>query len=137
MAKIVLISCSSKKRPEESEEFEAQDLYTSTLFKTSLQYAKLLNPKTIFILSACHYLLDLNKRITPYNVTLKEKTKKEKTEWGKKVFDQLDNKTDIKNDTFIILAGNEYIKPIEAAGLKLIKPLQGKRIGERIKFMAG
>jgi len=44
---------------------------------------------------------------------------------------------DLQNDEFIILAGQEYIKPIEGLIAKnnVKKPLDGKRVGERIKFM--
>lgn len=44
-----------------------------------MAYAKRQNPNKIFILSALHHLLDINKEIEPYDVTLsyipKEKSK--------------------------------------------------------------
>jgi len=57
MAKIVLISCSSKKSAHKS---KAKNLYISTLFRLSLAYAKKLKPDKIFILSAKYGLLNLN-----------------------------------------------------------------------------
>ena len=59
---IVFLSCVSKKR---NYPCEAQDLYTSDLFKKSLQYAKTLNPSKIYILSAKYGVLELTDRIRP------------------------------------------------------------------------
>lgn len=144
MKKIVLIACVSQKGDRKA---KAKDLYKSTLFKCSLAYAYKLNPDRIFILSALHHLLDIEKEIEPYDVTLskipKEKrkpglrvlTKEEKKEWGKKVLEKLTELADLKNDSFIILAGKEYIKPIEDAILHLVNPLNGLRQGERVKFL--
>jgi len=126
---------------------KAKDLYKSALFKSSLAYACKLNPDKIFILSALHHLLDLDKEIEPYNVTLsnvpKDKRKlglkilstSEKKEWGKKVIKQLAEKSDLKNDNFIILAGQEYIKPIIDNISRFTNPLKGLRQGERVKFL--
>jgi hypothetical protein len=146
MSKIILISCVSQKKETKS---KAKDLYTSTLFKSSLDYAQKLNPDKIFILSALHHLLDLDEEIEPYNVTLsavpKNKRKadliilsaKQKIEWGKKVIEMLTKEVDLKSDEFIFLAGNGYIKPLERCSLikNIKKPLDGLRVGERIKFM--
>ena len=60
MAKVVLISCVSKKLLHKS---MAQDLYVSPLFQKNLQYAKSLNSDKIFILSAKYGLLKLNEEI--------------------------------------------------------------------------
>jgi len=146
MKTIVLISCVSKKGKSKA---KARDLYQSALFKLSLAYAQSLNPDKIFILSALHHLLDPETEIEPYDVTLsnvpKNKRKpglkvlnaEEKDEWGKMVIDQLSRQTDIENDKFIILAGQEYIKPIN---MKLKKentylPLAGLRQGERLAYL--
>jgi len=145
MKQIILIACVSKKGDKKT---KAKDLYTSSLFKSSLSYAYKLNPDKIYILSALHHLLDLDKEIEPYNVTLsnvpKDKRKagliilstSEKKEWGKKVIEQLaEKKIDLKNDNFIILAGQEYIKPIIDSISHFINPLKGLRQGERVKFL--
>ena len=67
MAKIVLISCVSKKLSHKS---KAQELYISPLFRKNIQYAKSLNPDKIFILSAKYGLIKLEEEIEPYNKTL-------------------------------------------------------------------
>ncbi|HTB52003.1 MAG TPA: hypothetical protein VK718_04440 [Ferruginibacter sp.] len=142
--KIVLIACVSKKLNHKA---KAKDLYISQLFKTSMAYAQKQNPDKIFILSALYNLLDIDKEIEPYNITLcnvpknkrkpelKILNKKEKEEWGEKVIDQLSKLTDLKNDHFIILAGQEYIKPIIKGISHLINPLTGLGLGRRLKFL--
>ena len=144
MKKIVLISCVSKKL---STKAKAKDIYISTLFKYSLAYAYSIQPDEIFILSALHHVLELDKEIDPYDVTLcnvpKNKRKsglrvlnaREKNEWGEKVIDQLSELTDLENDTFIILAGHEYIKPIISHIKHVELPMDGLRQGERVKFL--
>ncbi len=144
MKQIILIACVSLKGDKKT---KAKDLYKSSLFKSSLAYAYKQNPDNIYILSALHHLLDLDKEIEPYDVTLsnvpKDKRKaglkilstSEKKEWGKKVIEQLSAKTDLKKDNFIILAGQEYIKPIIADISHFTNPLKGLRQGERVKFL--
>jgi hypothetical protein len=144
MKQIVLIACVSKKGDRKA---RAKDLYKSSLFKSSLAYAYKLNPDKIFILSALHHLIDLDKEIEPYNVTLSNvpKIKRkiglkilntiEKKNWGEKIIEQLSKQTDLQNDHFIILAGQEYIKPIIDNISHLRNPLKGLRQGERVKFL--
>jgi hypothetical protein len=142
MKRIVLISCVSSKAKSKA---KAKDLYKGPLFKNSLEYAISLKPHAIFILSAHYYLLELDKEIEPYDVTLsyvspkkKEKkpnlkvlTKEEAKIWGQKVLFMLNQKFDLKKDEFIILAGQSYVNPI-ASGLTNIKePLIGIKQGKR------
>ncbi len=142
--KVILIACVSQKGNKKT---KAKDLYISQLFKSSLAYANREKPDKIFILSALHHLLDIDKEIEPYDVTLsivpKAKRKpelkiltfSEKIDWGKKILEQLSEQTDLQNDEFIILAGQEYIKPIINSIRNLTNPLNGLRQGERLKFL--
>src|SRR5665647_769093 len=103
MKTVVLIACVSKKLDKKA---KAKNLYISSLFKNSLAYAYSLNPDKIFILSALHHLLDLERVIEPYNVTLSNVPKKkrkvglkvlnsqEKKEWGEKVIEMLSINSD-------------------------------------------
>jgi hypothetical protein len=123
MKRIVLISCVSRKGKTKA---KAKDLYKGPLFIKSLAYAKSLKPDNIFILSALYHLLDLEKEIEPYDVTLsyvspvkkaknpnlKILTKEEAKLWGLKVLEQLNEIADLKKAKFIILAGKSYIEPI-------------------------
>ena len=144
MKKIVLIACVSKKGNRKA---KAKDLYISPLFTNSLKYAMALEPDKIFILSALHHLLDLETKIEPYNVTLSNipKNKRspelkilnsfEKKEWGKKVIEMLAEQADLKNDQFIILAGQAYVKPIRHNLTHIKEPLSGLGIGKRVQFL--
>ena len=90
-------------------------------------------------------MLDLDKEIEPYDVTLsyvspekREKkpklkvlTKDEAKKWGQEVLKQLGNVADLKNDTFIILAGQSYLEPIKNGLTKIEEPLQGIVQGKR------
>ena len=127
MKTIILISCAAKKAKEKS---KAEDLYISPLFKKSLAYAKTLTTTdNIYILSAKHHLLALDKVIAPYDVSLqKDITKKEdRIKWGEKVIEELKKVADIKKDKFIILAGKDYVKPIKDRLVNVELPFDGVR----------
>ncbi|MCK9561642.1 MAG: hypothetical protein M0R02_02860 [Bacteroidales bacterium] len=132
MKKIVLISCVSKKGNNKT---RAKNLYKSPLFIKSLAYGQKLNPDKIYILSALHHLLDLDTEIEPYNLTLNKMTKSEKENWGKKVIEQLQQVSDIKKDTFIVLAGQNYLTPIQNSLTNIETPLNRKKIGERLQYL--
>jgi hypothetical protein len=141
---IVLIACVSQKKNIKA---KAKELYVSTLFKYSLKYAYSLKPDKVFILSALHHLLDLDKEIEPYNVTLsnvpKAKRKpglkvlnaEEKKIWGKEVIRMLSMQSDLQHDKFIVLAGQEYIKPIQAHIRYLDDRLLGLPQGKRVAYL--
>ena len=127
MKTIILISCAAKKAKEKS---KAEDLYISPLFKKSLAYAKTLTTTdNIYILSAKHHLLPLDKVIAPYDVSLKKDITKEedRVKWGEKVIEELKKVADIKKDKFIILAGKDYVKPIKDRLVNVELPFDGVR----------
>ena len=142
MQTVVLISCVSRKGKTRA---KAKDLYKGDLFKYSLAYAEALNPDKIHILSALHHLLDLEKEIDPYDVTLsylspsqrdkkpnlKILTKTEAKRWGEKVLEQLGEAADLKHDKFIILAGESYLNPIKNGLTNFEEPLKGVVQGNR------
>jgi hypothetical protein len=132
MKTIILISCVSKKGNYKT---KAKDLYVSPLFEKSLAYGNKLNPDEIFILSAKHHLLELDTEIEPYNITLNNMSKKDRIIWGDKVIEQLKKISDIKNDKFIILAGQNYLTPLQSKLTNIVTPLDGKKIGERLQFL--
>jgi len=145
--KIILISCCSTKL-NTTKEVKAEDLYISSVFKKSLEYAKLSKPYKIFIISAKYGLLNLDEPIKTYNVTLsyvpqKNRnqnliilSKQEKKEWAKKVVKQLkENDIVINNDDIEILAGQSYIKPLAPYITKRMEPLNGIGNGARLSFL--
>jgi len=140
MRTIALISC-SKKKLKTNKRVSAENLYSpSTLFSTSLKYARMRNVDQIAILSAKHHLLGLDTWIKPYNKTLKEMGKEEIEAWYSVTGDALyyyliGNKI----EKVILLAGKKYYKGlipyIKKTGCKILLPLKGMPIGERVAFM--
>jgi hypothetical protein len=136
MATIVLLSCTKSKTPYEA---PAQELYSaSPMFQKTLAYGKTLKPDKMYILSAKHHLVNLNQKLKPYDLTLKDFNKEEKEKWGEEVYKEMKQRgIDPNKNKFIFLAGNEYIKPL----LKYIPesnietPMSGKRFGQRLKWL--
>lgn len=132
MAKIVLISCVSKKLDHKA---EAGELYTSTLFKFGMKYAYSLNPDKIFILSAKYHLLDLDQMIEPYNTTLNDMSKTERKIWSHTVLEQLRKLTNLENDEFIFLAGENYRKYLLPHIKHYSIPMKGLGIGRQLSYL--
>jgi len=132
MKKIVLISCVSKKLDRKS---TAEKIYTSSLFKKNLAYAKSLKPSGIFILSAKHGLLKMTDEIEPYDKTLNKMRVSERKEWSKGVVNQLKSVTDLKNDEFTFLAGDKYRKYLLTELNRVKIPMQGLKIGEQLQWL--
>ena len=133
MKKIVLISCVSKKKDYPT---EAENIYESALFKYSLGYAKSLKPDDIYILSAHHGLLELDKKIEPYEKTLNKMGVRERREWSERVLKQMISKgLDLEKDKFVILAGNSYREYLVQHINNYEVPMEGLRIGEQLSFL--
>jgi hypothetical protein len=129
MARIVLISCVSKKLPTKA---KAKEIYISPLFKLGLRYARSLNPDNIFILSAKYGLLDLEREIEPYEQTLNKMKDEEVKGWAKNVLSELEKVADIRQDEFIFLAGERYRKYIAPNLAKYSVPMKGLGIGKQL-----
>ena len=133
MVKIILISCTSRKRDHKA---KAKYLYDkSSLFRRSLAYAMLLNPDKIFILSAKHHLLNLESEIEPYDVALNNMSSKERKIWAKKVLEQMSECSDLQQDHFIILAGQKYRQYLLPQLKSYEVPMQGLRIGKQLQYL--
>jgi hypothetical protein len=136
MAKIVFLSCTKSKT---SYEAPAQELYSaSPMFQKTLEYGKTLKPDKMYILSAKHHLVNLNQKLKPYDLTLKDFNKEEKEKWGEEVYKEMKSRgLNLEKDTFIFLAGNEYIKPLTKyiPEKNIETPMGGKRFGQRLKWL--
>ena len=136
MAKIVLLSCTKSKLPHPA---PAKDLYSaSPMFQKTLKYGESLDPDKMFILSAKHYLVPLDKELEPYDKTLKDMSAEEKTQWGEITAQQMKKAgLDLMQDKFIFLTGNEYLKPLLRfiPPQNVITPLAGKKFGERLSWL--
>ena len=138
MARIVLLSCTKAKLDKPA---PAQELYSpSPMFQKTKAYGESLKPDKTFILSAKHHLTPMDKQLEPYDLTLKNMKKDEKTKWGETVISQMKEKgIDPQKDTFIFLAGTEYIKPLAKyiPEENIEEPMKGRRFGERLKWLNG
>ncbi|HIH25724.1 hypothetical protein J4476_03395 [Candidatus Woesearchaeota archaeon] len=132
MAKIVLISCVSKKLSCKS---KAKDLYISSLFKFNLKYADSFFPDNIFILSAKYGLVSLDDIIDPYDMTLNNMNSKEIKLWADNVLVKLSKIADLKNDEFIFLAGDNYRKYLISSINNYKIPLKGLGIGKQLHYL--
>ena len=129
--KIVLISCVSMKN---NYPCKAREMYVSPLFKGAYSYAQKLNADKIFILSAKYGLLEEDTLIEPYNETLNTKKDLEIRAWADKVFAELQQKTDVKKDEFVFLAGEKYRKYLVARLTNVEIPLKGLGIGKQLAY---
>lgn len=136
MAKIVLLSCTKSKLDHRA---PAQELYSaSPMFRKTLEYGKSLQPDKMFILSAKHHLVPLNKELEPYDKTLKEMSADEKEKWGEETTNQMKSHgVNLNKDKFIFLTGNEYMKPFTKyiPESNIETPMNGKRMGERLQWL--
>ena len=132
MKKVVLISCVSKKL---SHQAKAKDLYISPLFKKNLEYAHRLKPDKIYILSAKHYLLNLDDMVEPYDLTLNKMRINELKVWSDIVIEQLRREINLSNDEVVFLAGENYRKFLIPKIQNYKIPMKGLKIGEQLKFL--
>jgi len=136
MAKVVLLSCTKSKTKHAA---PAQELYSaSPMFQKTLEYGKSLKPDKMYILSAKHHLVPLTKTLEPYDKTLKEMPKDEKEQWGEETIKQMRLAgINPEKDTFVFLTGSEYMKPFNQyiPDGNMEKPMEGKRFGERLKWL--
>jgi hypothetical protein len=132
VAKIVLISCVSKKLPYKA---KAKELYVSTLFKYNLEYARSLSPDKIFVLSAKYGLVDLERKIEPYHKTLNNMPPEKIRKWTDCVINQMKKEADLKEDEFVFLAGEKYRKYLLPHISNYLIPLEGLKIGEQLQFL--
>lgn len=130
--RVVLISCVSKKLGHKA---RAKDLYVSPLFRLNLTYAMRLNPDKIFILSAKFGLLNPERYIEPYDMTLNKMPEPELRRWSDKVLADLKKEIDLDKDRVIFLAGNRYRKYLIPVIRHYEVPLLGLPIGKQMSFL--
>jgi hypothetical protein len=129
MKRVVLISCGKQKA---AVALPARELYTSPLFKMSLAWARKQHPDDIFILSAKHGLIPLDKVVAPYEYKLTPQTQ---SSWGKMVLNSLQSLYDLRHTEVIFLAGKLYTEPLVPHLLYFKEPLAGLGLGKRLAFL--
>ena len=135
MADVAFVACSKSKadhtRP-------AATLYTSPLYRKSLLHA-LTNSKRVFILSAKHGVVPLDRRLEPYEKTLKTNSVAETAHWATMVESQVS--TILKSGMNLsVYAGADYSKPLTQIFLKsrcrVEYPLQKLSLGRRLALLS-
>lgn len=128
-----LISCSKTKGGHRE---AARHLYTSPLYRKSVTLTERW-AIPFSIMSAKYGLLDPDEIIEPYELTLKQASKKVKIEWARQVHKQLRS---FRHKTLLILAGDDYLSPLlqaaeGPAAFEYFAPLQGLSLGTRLAFL--
>lgn len=127
---IGIISCVSKKK---KGVFKAKELYTSDLFKKSLNYCLKHYDKT-YILSAKYGFLLLDDFIEDYDLTLNNFKEREKKIWAYHTYRQMINHIDNKHDVLFWHCGVNYRKYLMKKFTKNKTPLKGLGIGFQLKW---
>lgn len=121
ISQIALISCTKSKNEGAC---AAKDLYSASYrYNLAYKYAGLIADR-IFILSAKYGLLKEDELIGPYDETLNDKSVGERRQWAETVVNQLSQVADLKNDRFILLAGQTYLENIEPQLRYVWRPLK-------------
>lgn len=127
----VFIGCGSKKRDIRS---RAKDLYIGQYFKTTLEYAKSISSEeNIFILSAKHGIISLDKELDPYNFTLKGKKELEKKKWAYRVIKQCEEIGITKEEKIIFICGRDYNKYLKRYFRNHEIPFENLAMGRQMK----
>jgi hypothetical protein len=127
---IALISCTKEKLGHAA---PAGELYTSQLFRKSLSYARSLQVDRVFVLSAKHGLVPLERVLEPYDESLLTKRAAERWRWATMVLDQMHD-AGLDGARFILLAGRRYTENL-VPYITSEDPLKGLGMGQRLRFL--
>ncbi len=132
--RLTLVGCGRKKRGVAS---QARELYTSTLFRTSLRYAEAFADE-VFILSALHGLVAPGVVLKPYDFRLTELRQREREAWGFRIARGLADQLHALPVRVTFLAGGEYarwIAPRLPSSWEVEQPLEGLGLGPRLRWL--
>ena len=103
---VVLVGCGKAKKDTKA---KARDLYTSSYFQSKREFAE--TADEWYILSAEYRIVDPERELEPYDVTMTDYTSDEREYWAETVNTQAKWRFD--NDaTVIVLAGRSYTDPL-------------------------
>lgn len=132
MSKLALVSCVSQKA---SNPLPAKDLYTSQWFRSARRYTESLGIDWL-ILSAKYGVVEPDRVISPYNLTLNRMNREQRAKWAVKVYKELAPYL-VTVDTVIILAGERYREYLPGwlrdSGKQIVIPLIGLPIGKQLQ----
>jgi Family of unknown function (DUF6884) len=147
--RIALVSCGQRKL---ARHVEAQELYTSNLFRLSAEYARSFD--AWYILSAAHGLLKPETVLAPYDASLADMRMEERQAWGGRVARRLlrfepgvnggrivgaartqeRHGSNEASTRITVLAGRLYAEAL-AWDIASEQPLKGLGIGERLAWL--
>ena len=135
MQTVYLVSCVSKKRRGNC---AAKDLYTSDWFRKARSYVEKRGGPW-YILSAKYGLLDPDREVGPYEVTLNTMPISERRDWARRVLGALATRIG-PEDRVVILAGARYreflTESLKSMCAEVVVPMEGLRIGEQLAWLS-
>jgi hypothetical protein len=142
---LVLVSCSDEKLNTHDGLAPASRVYTSPLFRLSLEYARTLVPDDrIRILSAKYGVLGVDELIASYDYRLRELSKREREAWGERVVSYLTDDFGRGPLNVVVLAGVDYVDAVRfgawGRGWRFRLPFGAERgtrlpIGRRLQWL--
>lgn len=128
-----LVACSASKLDRAA---PARDLYTSALFRKALAYAEIAAER-VWILSALHGAVELDRVIEPYDFSIAKLTQREREQWACcHVAGPLPHGQGRK---IMLLCGSEYATPCRSAlrdqGWQTDEPMARLQVGERLAWL--
>jgi hypothetical protein len=131
---VYLVACVSQKLDRRA---RAADLYRSDWFRKARAYVETTGAPW-YILSAAHGLVRPDKRLDPYDVTLRALTAAERRLWGERTVAQLRRALGPGHlGPIIFLAGRLYREPLLGfVGDRAVLPMAGLGIGQQKAWLA-
>lgn len=130
---LALVGCGKAKAPSPR---PARRLYTSTLFRLSLEHAEA-QAARVWIVSALHGLVDPGEEIFPYALALGELEPSVQRAWGQAIAGNLEPG---EGRSLLLLAGGAYAAELRhslaARGWLLEEPLRGLSVCRRLHWLA-
>jgi len=133
---ITLVSCVAARA---TTPCPGRDLYRSPWFRLARAYVKW-GKCGWFILSARHGLLDPERRVAPYDLSLHDLSPDDRRGWASEVADRL-RRVAPPPRKIEILAGLRYreflLELLMALGYEVAVPMAGLGIGQQLKWLKG
>jgi uncharacterized HhH-GPD family protein len=135
-SRLILLGCVSTKAQYPA---PAKDIYVSDLWRKRRAYAESTGEPWL-ILSAEYGLVDPDQVIEPYDRSLKDESPKYRSRWAHEVSVQvIERCRHLGVESVEVHAGASYLESgliaaLNRAGIKVIWPLRGRRIGEQLEW---
>ncbi len=134
MRNVYLLTCSRRKTENVA---IAKDLYTSPSFIAARKIAEK-EGAIWYIISAKHGLIDPEKKIKPYDLSLRSLSEIEKDKWTSNIVNSIIKNLDT-NDKITFLGDDLYFnhlsEKLRLAGFNVTSPLFGKTIDEKLHWL--